>query len=231
MFVKFSQAVVSNKLHKENRHSPPFWRARPERANAQRRLPCFLNFITLPAQRQNDLDGKKALCSSEVRVPLYFCTMRRNLQLVLCRTVCLLFRRAQRADDVDHHKTLPHADQQIDDPAVRPGDLHSAFHGVSSALANNAYRSPGSKKPQAAAVCHSIQLDAPGLAQQALFGQHHVQHLVAGVAVRRRTGGPRARPPQGAPVVPLRAPACAGRSAPSAHGSCLLMICTFCRAI
>ena len=43
---------------------------------------------------------------------------------------------------------------------------------------------PRFKKAQTAAVCHGIQLDAPGLAQQALLGQHHIQHLVAGVAVR-----------------------------------------------
>ena len=39
-------------------------------------------------------------------------------------------------------------------------------------------------KAKTTAVCHGIQLDPPGLAQQALLGQHHIQHLVAGVAVR-----------------------------------------------
>ena len=102
----------------------------------------------------------------------------------MCRAVCLLFRRAQRTDDVHHHKTLPHTDQQIDDPALRPGGLYGAFHGMIQRIGKQCVQIPRLKKAQTAAVCHSIQLDAPGLAQQALLGQHHIQHLVAGVVVR-----------------------------------------------
>ena len=40
----------------------------------------------------------------------------------------------------------------------------------------------GLKKVQTAAVRHRVELDAAGLAEQALFREHHVQHLIAGVS-------------------------------------------------
>ena len=136
-------------------------------------------------QRKDDLFRKEfALLFQSQRAFIFLYDTPDHLQLILCRTVCLLFRRAQRTDDIHHHKALPHADQQVDDPALRAGGLHCAFHSMVQRIGKQRVQIPCLDKAKTTAVCHGIQLDPPGLAQQALLGQHHIQHLVAGVAVR-----------------------------------------------
>ena len=91
-------------------------------------------------------------------------------------------RRTVGADDVHHHEALAGADQQVDAAALRLGHLHGALDGVVEHIGKEGVEVAGLKKAQTAAVRHRIELDAAGFAEQRFFGEHHVQHLVAGVA-------------------------------------------------
>ena len=91
-------------------------------------------------------------------------------------------RRAVGADDVHHHEALPGADQQVDAAALRFRHLHCTFNDVVQHIGKKGVEVAGLKKAQTAAVRHRVELDAAGLAEQALFREHHVQHLIAGVS-------------------------------------------------
>ena len=91
-------------------------------------------------------------------------------------------RRAVGADDVHHHEALPGTDQQVDAASLRFRHLHCTFNGVVQHIGKKGVEVAGLKKAQTAAVRHRVELDAAGLAEQALFREHHVQHLIAGVS-------------------------------------------------
>ena len=77
--------------------------------------------------------------------------------------------------------TIKHADQQVDVPPGRVGRPHGSLYGVVQRVGKQGVQVAGLKALQAAAVGHCIELHPPGLAEQSLLGEHHVQHLVTGV--------------------------------------------------
>ena len=73
-------------------------------------------------------------------------------------------RRPGRTGDGDHHKILPHADQQVDHPQMGLLGAQCALDGVVQRVGKKGVQVASFKPAQMAAVCHSIQLNLAGLA-------------------------------------------------------------------
>ena len=91
--------------------------------------------------------------------------------------------RRVRPDDIDDRKALPSADQQVDHTAVGIPLLGSGVNGLIQQVGEKRIQVSRLNGRQTGAIGHTVQPDALGLAQQALFGQHNIQHLVAGGGV------------------------------------------------